>query len=292
MDTGRRKLVSWLFGTNALRVCPEDKPFWYTSGTIGPYYINTEFLYGGQEKAGELLAVIDREKNNRLACPLTIAAMLRQNYVGNEIYRELIDNMTDSIKGNINVDEIDLVSGGERRDWFFSLIIAEKLGKPHITIYKDLAAVMSQGELTRIMSGREIEGKNVLHIADLITEGSSYERAWIPAVRNRGGEIKWSLVVVDRKQGGEEMLLDNRIKAFSMIGVDKYLFEEALRMNLINKRQFTMIMDYINNPKETMRRFLLEHPEFLEEALKSDEKTKERAMLCLEKNLYNIDIGK
>ncbi len=289
MNTVKKKLVSWLFETNALRVCPEDKPFWYTSGTIGPYYINTEFLYGGQAKAGELLDVIDKEKSNRLACPLTIASMLRKNYAENEVYRELIDYMTGFVKENISVDEIDLISGGERRDWFFSLIVAEKLGKPHITIYKDLAAVMSQGELTRIMSGREIEGKRVLHIADLITEGSSYERAWIPAVHNRGGEIKWSVVVVDRKQGGGEMLLANRIKAFSMIEVDKYLFEEALKMNLINEGQFAMIMDYIDNPKETMRKFLLEHPEFLDDALKSDQKTKERAELCLEKNLYDLD---
>ena len=44
------KLIKWLFETNAFRVCPENEPFWYTSGTIGPYYINTHFLYGSEEK--------------------------------------------------------------------------------------------------------------------------------------------------------------------------------------------------------------------------------------------------
>jgi len=33
--------VSWLFETNALKIAPAEKPFWYTSGLIGPYYINT-----------------------------------------------------------------------------------------------------------------------------------------------------------------------------------------------------------------------------------------------------------
>ncbi|GAE87725.1 hypothetical protein JCM21531_1120 [Acetivibrio straminisolvens JCM 21531] len=69
MDMNNEKLLKWLFETNAIRVCPQDKPFWYTSGTIGPYYINTHFLYGSEEKANKLLAFIDREKENVLKCP-------------------------------------------------------------------------------------------------------------------------------------------------------------------------------------------------------------------------------
>ena len=37
-------LVSYLFKTNAFKVCSENNPFWYTSGLIGPYFINTHFL--------------------------------------------------------------------------------------------------------------------------------------------------------------------------------------------------------------------------------------------------------
>ena len=33
-------IVSYLFNTNAIRFCEENKPFWYTSGKIGPYFIN------------------------------------------------------------------------------------------------------------------------------------------------------------------------------------------------------------------------------------------------------------
>ena len=41
-------IVSWLFETDAVRVCPEGQPFWYTSGKLGPFYINTQFLYGSE----------------------------------------------------------------------------------------------------------------------------------------------------------------------------------------------------------------------------------------------------
>ncbi len=59
------KLVSWLFKTTAVRVCPENKPFWYTSGTIGPYYINTHFLYGSEKQANDLLTYIDGNKGDK-----------------------------------------------------------------------------------------------------------------------------------------------------------------------------------------------------------------------------------
>ena len=52
-------LVSYLFETNAIRFCEENKPFWYTSGKIGPYFINTHFVYGSEKDAVELLAFID-----------------------------------------------------------------------------------------------------------------------------------------------------------------------------------------------------------------------------------------
>ena len=63
------KLIKWLFETNAFRVCPENEPFWYTSGTIGPYYINTHFLYGSERKAMELLEYIDRVREDKQKCP-------------------------------------------------------------------------------------------------------------------------------------------------------------------------------------------------------------------------------
>ena len=53
------EVTSYLFETNALKICPENKPFWYTSGKIGPYFINTHFIYGSEEAANELLKFID-----------------------------------------------------------------------------------------------------------------------------------------------------------------------------------------------------------------------------------------
>ena len=52
-------IMSYLFKTNAIRFCEENKPFWYTSGKIGPYFINTHFVYGSEKEATSLLSFID-----------------------------------------------------------------------------------------------------------------------------------------------------------------------------------------------------------------------------------------
>lgn len=278
------KLVNWLFQTGAVRVCPEGKPFWYTSGTIGPYYINTHFLYGSEKKALELLEKIDAYKSDKLGCPEKLIGLVEENYSGDEIFKGLIDSMAEYIQNNIDLECIEYVSGGERRDWFFSLILAKLLGKPHITIYKDLSAVLTEkGETAAAQS---INGARVLHIADLITEASSYERAWIPAIKNIGGQLTHSVVVVDRLQGGAALLERNNVCPFAMISIEKSFFDSALGMGLISEGQHTMLLQYTANPRESMKNFLKEHPEFLEDALKADDKTSERARLCIEKKIY------
>lgn len=279
-----KSLVNWLFETKAFRVSPENKPFWYTSGTIGPYYINTHFLYGSEEKANLLLKEIDNIKEDKLKCPPYVYALVEKNYRDDPIFKGVIDNMLSFITNNISVKSIDYISGGERRDWFFSLMIAKLLGKPHITIYKDLSAVLTENAITKEISG--LKGASVLHIADLITEASSYERAWIPAIEGLGGHILWSVVVVDRKQGGEQLLQKKGVKSFAMVSIDGSMFSQALESSLITHGQYEMLMKYSENPKESMKMFIHAYPEFLENSLNSDPKTIERAKLCIEKKFY------
>ena len=70
--------------------------------------------------------------------------------------------------------------------------------------------------------------------------------------------------------------------------MDLPLFENALDLGIINNNQLEMIKNFIENPDETMKQFLINHPEFLENALNSDEKTKKRAQLLIDGNLYGI----
>lgn len=282
-------IMSYLFETNAVRFCPENKPFWYTSGKIGPYFINTHFVYGNEEEATSLLKFIDEALSDKITLPKKVFEKTLDQYKTNSIYKDVIDNMISYIKENIDVAEIDYISGGERRDWFFSNTIAHLLNKPHISIYKDLNTVVSDSNFENTEKVTDLSGKKVLHIADLITVASSYIRAWIPAIKNLNANICWSCVVVDRMQGGQEKLAGEGVKSLSLVNIDKNLFKKALDMNIINESQFDMLNKFFENPDETMKQFLINHPEFLEDALNSDEKTKGRAKLLIDGNLYGIN---
>lgn len=282
-------LMSYLFETNAIRFCEENKPFWYTSGKIGPYFINTHFVYGNEKDAVELLSFIDECLADKLSLPEKVFEKVLKQYETNEIYKTVIDTMKNYIEENIDISEIHYVSGGERRDWFFSNIISYLLDKPHLSIYKDLSVVESDSKFENSHSIDTLEGKKVLHIADLITVASSYIRAWIPAIRNLGSEICWSCVVVDRMQGGKEKIEAEGVKSLSLVQVDETLFNRAVELNIINENQLSMLNGFFENPDETMKQFLIAHPEFLENALNSDEKTKKRAQLLIDGNLYGLN---
>lgn len=282
-------IISYLFETKAIKFCEENKPFWYTSGKIGPYFINTHFVYGSEREASSFLSFIDEALSDKLTLPKKVFEESLKQYKTNPIYQDVINTMKVYIEEHINVNEIDYISGGERRDWFFSNVLAYLLGKPHISIYKDLSTVVSDSIFEKTEVVENLGGKKVLHIADLITVASSYIRAWIPAISNLGAKICWSCVVVDRMQGGKEKIEAEGVQSFSLVQIDSTLFSKALKMGIINQNQEKMLNDFFSNPDETMKQFLIAHPEFLENSLVADEKTKKRAKLLVDGNLYGLN---
>jgi len=278
------RLTECLFKTQAIRICPANEPFWYTSGKIGPYYINTHFLYGSEEKAAELLKIIDSAKEKREQCTEVVFRHVLKNYNEDPLYKTTIDALAEEIRATVPEDGYQYVSGGERRDWFFSLIIAHLVDKPHITIFKDLDFVIwHRGKTSRINS---LDSARILHVADLITSASSYERAWIPAILNAAGKMEYSFAIVDRMQGGSELLNSFGVASHSLVKIDGSIFRKAYEMNYINAEQYKMVIDYIEDPDAFMEGFFRENPDFIEKALRGDEKTAERAKLCIKSGFY------
>lgn len=281
-------LVSNLFKTKAINAGKEDKPFWYTSGKIGMYFINAEFLYGSEEESKALLANVDEALSDHFTLPKKVFDEVLSQYNSNEIYKETIDALVEAIKSNVNLDEIDYISGGERRDWVFSNMIAYILKKPHISVFKDMTALVSNCDFSTTKEVTTLEGKKCFHVSDLINTAASYVRAWVPIIENLGGKMEWTVTIVDRMQGGAEILAGFGVKTYSLVKVDKDLFRTALAKGAISEEQYDMIDKYIDNPYKTMRNFLLAHPEFIEDALKSTGKPLERAKKCLEEDIYGL----
>ena len=279
-------LINSLFQTKAFRPCENNTPFWYTSGKIGPYYINTHFLYGNEEKAVSLLALIDEALQDKESCTQKIAEAVMKNYAQDAIFKSTIDTTVAYVKEQIGLANFDYISGGERRDWFFSLPVAILLDIPHVTIFKDMSMVSFQNNQT---TTTDLKGKRTLHIADLITVASSYERAWVPAIRNAGGEMPYSLVMVDRMQGGGELLASLHVESHTLVSVDNTLFDAANDLGLLNAEQYLMLQNFFADPTKAMEDFLKATPSFLTNALQSDPKTAARAKLCIDSKFYALE---
>jgi hypothetical protein len=83
--------------------------------------------------------------------------------------------------------------------------VAERLQRPHLLIFKDLQKVLLDG---RDLRSRDIDGLRTLHVADLVTEASSYFRAWMPAMTDGLPETRAAasingLVIVLNPETGE-----------------------------------------------------------------------------------------
>ena len=272
-------IISWLFETDAVRVCPEGQPFWYTSGKLGPFYINTQFLYGSEAAANSLLKTIEEAcAGEKLAFYDKVWADISAQLASCPIYAQLIDLLTEAAAKL----DVDFVSGGERRDFFFSMPVARKLGLGHLSIFKDLSCVYTDKDGVSMDAAQAgLAGKKSVHIADLITVASSYIRAWIPAVESLGARIAYSLAVVDRDQGGSDILAKAGCPLTTLVTIKPELFEQAKALGRVTDAQVALVNSFIADPDKFMHDFLVAHPDFLASEIAKGGKSAQRAELCI-----------
>ena len=282
-------IMSYLFETKAIKFCEENKPSFLTSGMISPYFVNTHFLFGSEKEATEFLSYIDTLLEDRISLPKKVFDKVLVQYQNNSIFKYTIDTMIKSITDSVDLAQIDYISGGERRDWYFSNMIAYLLKKPHLTLFKDMEAFVSPYDFSSTEKITDLTGKKALNASDLVTAASNYVRSWLPAIRNLNGELAWTCYVVDRKQGGTETLIKEGVQTIPLAFVDNSLFEKAYELHVINSAQLEMLKKFYEDPYSTMKQFLINHPEFLDNALHADEKTKKRAQLLIDGNLYGLN---
>ena len=272
-------IISWLFETDAVRVCPEGQPFWYTSGKLGPFYINTQFLYGSESAANALLKTIEEAcAGDKMAFYDKVWADISAQLESCPIFSQLIDLLTEEAR-KMNAD---FISGGERRDFFFSMPVAKKLGLGHLSIFKDLSSVYTDANGVSMEPVKaNLAGKKSVHIADLITVASSYIRAWIPAVEALGAKIAYSLAVVDRDQGGAEILEKAGCPLTTLITIKPELFEQAKALGRVTDAQIELVNSFIADPDKFLHDFLVSHPDFLANEIAKGGKSAQRAELCI-----------
>lgn len=273
-----------LFETEAMRVANPESPFWYTSGKLGPYFINTHFLYGSEQEAVNLLNIITENVETPKVLIEKISTMIQEFYNTNELYRSVMDEFAKQLMADDNFKNADVITGGERRDWFFSVVAAKLTGKKHYYIFKDLAIYDEAA-----VKIENLDGMKVAHIADLVTEASSYDRAWIPAIEALGGKMTFTASIVDRKQGGRELLASHNVPLLAPVVIDEEFFQSALNEGILTPAQCEMVIAFTKDPNSYGREFLKSHPTYIAESIASGDKGKKsKAERCLNDDPYGL----
>ncbi len=275
-----KSIADYLFETNAVRVSDPEKPFWYASGTLGQFYVNTHFLLESEQKANELLAMIEEAASaDRTDFLTTILPFVKKQYETSESYKAVIDLIVSKAKEL----DFDVISGGERRDYFFSLMPAYLLGKPHLSIFKDGKTYYSENVEEKAVEAAagDLSGKVSLHIADLITEASSYTNAWIPSIRGTGAVINDTIAVIDRLQGGQANLMKEGVNMYTFAKIELSLFDEGVKKGILTMAQRDMVAHFMENPIDYMKVFLTAHPTFIDEQIALGGKPMQRADMAI-----------
>ena len=193
-----------------------------------------------------------------------------------------VNKLIELLAEEVKKMDADFISGGERRDFFFSMPVAKKLGLGHLSIFKDLSCVYTdENGVSMDPAEANLAGKKSVHIADLITVASSYIRAWIPAVEALGAKIAYSLAVVDRDQGGSEILEKAGCPLTTLITIKPELFEQAKQLGRVTDAQIELVNSFIADPDKFLHDFLVSHPDFLAGEIAKGGKSAQRAELCI-----------
>ena len=178
-------------------------------------------------------------------------------------YDRVIDILAEEVAGLLPSGSPVAIAGGQRRDWLFSGLVGEKLGVPHISLYKEDGSQRGKVEALdlgmRIVNPKDLSHYTVVPVVDLITEGSSAyrvedgnERGWVPMLRGRGATVKDLIGVVSRVQGGEKRLAEQGVAASSLVHIDSDFIQAY-------SADPERALAYMQNPEAWSAAYLREH---------------------------------
>lgn len=242
-----RRLVE----TSSVRVRshPKALPFWYTAGVPGPFYINVENVAGPtivKQTLSEINAVLRTEMSISEKC-LAIHQRINSQLENDSTYRSTISLLLDAYRES-SLSIPDIISGGERRDWFFSIPFAQHLHVPHLYLFKN-GKWHIEGQIEEL---GEIN-QSVVHVSDIVNTATSYKRYWLPTLSSLGVKNSSTFTVAIRDSKGIEALEQSGIQVTSPLHMNRHTFEQMRDMGLISSFSCDNIALYLESPVEWTR---------------------------------------
>jgi len=225
--------------------------FWYAASVPGPVYVNTERVIG-PELAEQLL----KEITAIMAGPgsgaertVKLDKMIMEAYRGSTQYQQVIAAMATKAAEEFPSENYDYISGGERRDWLFSIPLAHAVNKPHIYLFKDQTYYCD--------NALRVSGVRTLHVADLINNAASYFDAWFPILAKGKFDYIGTMCVNIRGYNGLNRLQEHGKKTITLNHVDQSFFDQSLASGLINHATRDEIELYFSSQIAWAERYLM-----------------------------------
>lgn len=278
-------LQKLIYETKALSIWNRQSGpvFWYAAGVPGPFYVNTELLIGAAVSAAllEKINTILAESPDPARRAAQLDEIVMAAYAVNDVFKNLTATMADAARKQFKSGPSSFISGGERRDWLFSIPLARALGLKHVFLFKDQNVYCPQ-ELKR--------GETGLHAADLINNGASYFDNWLPALGKAGLRCSGTICVLSRGASGLKKLREKGVPVAALAGIDLPFFEQSLRNGLIDRETLDEIACFFRSAQAWGARYVMGGAE-LYDVPHLDKKSFERLQSFFANDPWKLRLG-
>jgi hypothetical protein len=252
-------LLKLILDTHAVSIWDRTKGpvFWYAANVPGPFYINTEMVIGqalSEHLLREITAIIAGTIDTQ-ARAQQLNHLILNEFKKNAPWQRLIATMVEFAHKEFPPDSYAMVSGGERRDWLFSIPFAHIAEVPHLFLFKNE---------TMYCDHAIHPGQNVLHVSDLINNAASFFDLWAPALQRAKVACAGNVCVTVRGGAGLKRLHDAGQRVVSLITVDTEFFRRLHVADLISRETFEEISVFFSSPRDWAGKYLMGKPDLFD----------------------------
>ncbi len=133
-----------------------------------------------------------------------------------DAFREICDFYAEYLTDSAGLKNFDRIAGVPVAGIIFASQVAYNLKKPFLFVRK---GVLLHGRERRV-EGVLASGDRVLLVDDLITTGLTLKEA-AEAVRAEGGVVNDAVVLLDREEGGKQLLEKSGIKLHALLKINE-----------------------------------------------------------------------
>jgi orotate phosphoribosyltransferase len=228
--------------------------FWYAASIPGPFYVNTELVLGKELSAALLkdITSIIAETPAPKERAEKLERLILDAYESDAFFQSIIETMEAKLTDAFGANSFSVISGGERRDWLFSIPLAKKMDIKHAYLFKN-------GDLYCAQALRENEP--TIHVSDLINNAASYFDAWFPILEKNKLNCVGTMCVNSRGSNGVDRLHEAGQKVVAINSVDIGFFESCCASGLVEKDVVDELRVFFDDPKAWASTYVMDRPE-------------------------------